>query len=303
MSASLERAVFVDAAGVRLRAIVSGQAHGSARPVLLLHGFTGGAESMAGVAGPLARERPVVRLELVGHGESEAPTSVSAYRMEACADQIAAAVAALGLERPHLIAYSMGARAGLVAALTRPELFASLVLIGVAPGLADPVLRAERIASDEALADRIERDGIEAFVDHWMALPIFASQSRLGPEALAAARAERLRNRAHGLANSLRGMGAGAQAPQQDRLTRFEGPVLLVVGEQDARFRQLAASLEARMQDARTCLIADAGHAAHLEAPESFLGATIGFLARAERRDGERVAEPAALGRDREECA
>jgi len=288
MSACVEQETFVEACGVRLRAVTSGEAQAPARPVLVLHGFTGGAESMACVARPLAEQRRIVRLELVGHGQSEAPADVEAYRMQACAEQIAGAVAALGLECPHLVGYSMGGRAALVAALAHPDLFASLVLIGATPGLDDPGLRAERIAADEALADRIERDGIEAFVDHWMALPIFATQSRLGPEALAAARAERLRNRPHGLAHSLRGMGAGAQAPQHDRLSRFERPVLLVVGEQDAKFRQLAARLEDSMVDARTLVIPGVGHAAHLEAPERFARATSEFFAQVEAGWGAR---------------
>ncbi len=284
MSAGAEREVFVDAGGVRLRALTSGEELGQARPVLVLHGFTGGAESMACVAAPLAEQRRVARLELVGHGGSEAPADLAPYRMEACAEQIVSAVAALGLERPHLIGYSMGGRAALVAALAHPDLFASLVLIGATAGLEDPGLRAERIAADEALADRIERDGIEAFVEHWMALPIFATQSRLGPEALAAARAERLRNRPHGLAHSLRGMGAGAQAPQHERLSRFERPVMLVVGEQDAKFRQLAACLEESLIDARTLVIPGVGHAAHLEAPDRFARAATDFFAAVEAR-------------------
>ena len=296
MSACAERERFVDAHGVRLRALTSGDARAQARPVLMLHGFTGGAESMACVAKPLAEQRCVVRLELVGHGESDAPADLAAYRMEACAEQIACAVAALGLERPHLLGYSMGGRAALTTALAHPDLFASLVLIGATAGLEDPALRAARIASDEALAERIERDGIEAFVDHWMALPIFATQSRLGPEALAAARAERLRNRPHGLANSLRGMGAGAQTPQHDRLSRFERPVLLVVGEQDAKFREIAARLEASLVDARTLVIPGVGHAAHLEAPERFAQATNGFFARVEaRQDAPSSARVGAL--------
>ena len=292
-----ERECFVEAAGVRLRAVTSGGDRAPARPVLVLHGFTGSAESMACVAEPLSRTRPVVRLELVGHGRSDAPEELAAYRMQACAEQIAAAVGSLGLERPHLIGYSMGGRAALVAGLAYPALFASLVLIGATPGLDDPSLRAERIAADEALADRIERDGLEAFVDHWMALPIFASQSRLGAEALAAARDERLRNRPHGLAHSLRGMGAGAQTPQHDRLSRFVNPVMLVVGEQDAKFRQLAARLEASMVDARTLVIPGVGHAAHLEAPDRFARAVDAFFAQVETRDGAEAAAAVAAAR------
>jgi 2-succinyl-6-hydroxy-2,4-cyclohexadiene-1-carboxylate synthase len=282
MSIGPTREVFIDVEGVRLRAVLEGETHEAVPSVLVLHGFTGAAESMSGVSESLARDRRVARLELVGHGQSEAPTARAAYAMSACADQIAAAARALELGRPHLLGYSMGGRAALAAALAHPDSFSSLVLVGATPGIADPVLRDERIASDEALADRIEDEGIEAFVDFWMALPIFASQSRLGAPALARARAERLRNRPHGLAQSLRGMGAGAQTPLQDRLDRFSRPVLLVVGREDAKFRGIAAALESAMTDARTETLEGAGHAVHLEAPEPFALVVSRFLAESE---------------------
>lgn len=281
------RSVFVEVEGVRLRAVIDGPSTGSVTPVLLLHGFTGGAESMEGVALPLSKLRPVVRLELVGHGESDAPTAVAPYAMAVCVEQVVAAVADLGLRRPHLVGYSMGGRTALSCAVAHPTVFESLVLIGATAGIADEALRRERIASDEALADRIESEGLEAFVDAWMALPIFASQARLGERALARARAERMRNRPHGLAHSLRGMGAGAQAPLHDRLACYAGPTLLVVGEEDAKFRAIAEDLETRLANARTAVIPEAGHAAHLEAPDSFARLLRDFL---DEVDGRRNA-------------
>ena len=274
--------VFVVADGVRLRAVVEGPESG--RPVLVLHGFTGSAESMEGVASPLAADRRVARLELVGHGASDAPEAVAPYAMEACARQVVAAASALGFERPHLVGYSMGGRTALATAVAHPGRFSSVTLIGATAGIADEGERAARIAADEALADRIEREGLEAFVDHWMALPIFASQSRLGPDFLARARAERLRQRPKGLANSLRGMGAGAQAPVWDGLGRVAAPVLLAVGGEDAKFRGIAASLSEALPDARVEIIEGVGHAAHLEDAKAFADVLGGFLSEVERR-------------------
>lgn len=280
--------VFVEAAGVRLHAVLDGPtarraATGSVPELLVLHGFTGSAESMENVAHSLARDARVARLELVGHGESEAPGEIDAYRMEACAAQIAAAAAGLGFERPHLLGYSMGGRAALAAALAQPERFASLVLVGATAGIADPAERAARIAADRALADSIEAQGLERFVEAWMAQPLFASQQRLGEAVLARARAQRLRNRPHGLAQSLRGMGAGAQAPLHEQLDRFAGPVLLVVGEQDAKFRGLAEQLASRLRRARIAIVEQAGHAAHLEAPARFAAIVRAFLEEPDR--------------------
>jgi 2-succinyl-6-hydroxy-2,4-cyclohexadiene-1-carboxylate synthase len=286
MSASTR--LFVDAEGVRLRVVLDGPS-GSNVPILLLHGFTGSSESMACVAGPLARTRRVGRIDLVGHGESDAPEELAAYSMQACVDQVLAVVDALGWEHPHLLGYSMGGRAALATAVARPERFASLILVGATAGIFEAEARRARVVADEALAARIERDGLEAFVDAWMALPLFASQKRLGTAALERARAERLRQRSHGLAQSLRGMGAGAQAPLFDRLDRVVAPVLLVAGEEDEKFQAIARALEVRLPDARRVVVPDAGHAAHLEAPIPFSRGVNAFLEEREPHGGAAV--------------
>lgn len=290
MSADRSRSVFVEAGGVRLHAVVDAPdpsaapaaqraAGGTARPdLLVLHGFTGSAESMESIALRLAAFARVARLELVGHGESDAPGELAPYAMDACAAQIADAARALGFERPHLLGYSMGGRAALAAAIARPGAFASLVLVGATAGIADPAARAERIAADRALADSIEQGGLERFVDAWMAQPLFASQARLGREALDRARRQRLANRPQGLANSLRAMGAGAQTPVHGRLATLRLPVLLVVGEEDAKFRAIAEALAKSLPGARVATIEGAGHAAHLEAPERVVAVVHEFL-------------------------
>jgi 2-succinyl-6-hydroxy-2,4-cyclohexadiene-1-carboxylate synthase len=288
MTADASREQMIEVEGVRLRAVLDGTSSGEAyssgpAPLVVLHGFTGGAESMSCVSEQLSKDRLVVRLELVGHGRSDAPAGVGRYSMQACAGQIVAAVGALKLESPALMGYSMGGRAALSAAIRQPGLFSSLILVGATAGIADPQLRRARVEADKALADRIESKGIESFVDAWMALPIFASQSRLGEAALAHAREERLANSPHGLANSLRGMGAGAQPPLFDRLDGFQKPVLLVVGEEDEKFREIATTVADGLANPEIAILAEAGHAAHLEAPAAFGRIARAFLDRTDR--------------------
>ena len=274
MSASSRR---VRAGGVTLHAVEDG----AGPTVVLLHGFTGCAESMAGVAAGLRRGYRTLCIDLVGHGASDAPHDLSAYRMERCVDQVADIVLALAGGPAHFLGYSMGGRVALALCAWRPELAASALTIGARAGFADARERAARVRQDEALADRIEREGVERFVDAWMALPLFASQRRLGAATLAEARVQRLANRAHGLALSLRGMGAGAQPPLHDRLRRLPMPVCLVAGEEDPLFLGIARDLADRIPDARTEVVPAAGHAAHLENTEAFLRIAERFVAEA----------------------
>lgn len=273
-----------DATGQALRVDVGGYAlhvetAGEGPPVLLLHGFTGSTRTLDGVAAGLrAAGFATIAVDLPGHGRSDAPRDPAAYAMERCATALARVLDAAGAPRAAVLGYSLGGRIALGLAVARPERLRGLVLVGASAGLADPAERARRRRADEALADAIERDGLPAFVERWTALPLFASQARLGPAFLAAARAQRLANRPGGLAASLRGIGAGAQPPLHDALARLAVPALFVAGAEDAKFRAIAEDLARRAPRARTVWIPGAGHAAHLEQPDAFLAEALAFL-------------------------
>ena len=196
--------------------------------------------------------------DLPGHGDA----ALRPASFAACT----AYVRALGGERFALAGYSMGGRVALHAALSLGDLVSRLVLIGASPGLADPAERAARREADDRLADRIEAIGVEAFADDWGAQPLFAGQP---PHVAAAAHADRLRNTPTGLAAALRGLGTGVMEPLWDRLGELRIPVTLIAGARDEKFRAIADRMAAAIPDARVEIIEGAGHAAHLERPDT----------------------------------
>ncbi len=269
---------FIDAHGVRMHARTTPGGVRDATPVVVLHGFTGSTESMREVVSELCVHHTVVSVDLVGHGCSDAPEDVAHYTMPACVDQLACVLDELGLDRPHLLGYSMGGRTALSFVARHPERARSALLIGANAGMHDAEARTQRIREDKALAERIEHEGLEGFVDEWMAKPLFASQARLGETALERARAQRLKNRPLGLANSLRGMGTGAMPPLD--LVGIKVPLCFVAGAEDEKFIALARRYSERLPGAHLELIPEAGHAAHLENPEAFGEVARAFFAR-----------------------
>lgn len=243
---------------------------GRGAPLVLLHGFTGSAAAWGGCLSQLAEHYRVIAVDLVGHGETAAPAALDHYRMPAVVADLAALLDALDLPTFALLGYSMGGRAALHFAAAFPERVRALLLESASPGIADPAERRARVAGDEALAERIMRDGLDAFVAEWEHLPLFRSQERLPAAVRAAHHAQRLHNRPLGLANSLRGMGTGAQAPLWDRLGEVTAPTLLVVGALDEKFRAINAAMQAALPDARLAVVPGAGHTVHLEQPEEF---------------------------------
>lgn len=251
------------------------------RPVLtLLHGFTQNLNSWAGVRDGLRRIGPTVGVDLIGHGNSPKPEAVAPYRMEACLDHLEQAINRLGLSRCWWVGYSMGGRVALQMAVNRPHLVEGLILISASAGFPDPETRAARIEQDNALADRIAGWGMEQFIDYWLGLPLFEGFKRMPRSFQKAMRAERKHNSPVGLANSLRGMGAGAMLPTWAHLPDLNIPALVLAGELDEVFVAMARSMAAGLPEADLSIISDVGHSVHLESPQRFLRAITGFFDR-----------------------
>ena len=141
------------------------------------------------------------------------------------------------------------------------------------PGIVDAAERARRRDEDEQRARTLEEIGVDAFVDRWLALPMFA-----GVPADPAAIADRKANTVDGLASSLRLAGTGAQRPLWDRLGELDRPVQIVAGADDAKFVAIAESMHEAIAGSRLDVVAGAGHAVHLERPDEVTAILRRFL-------------------------
>ncbi|HKA02812.1 MAG TPA: alpha/beta fold hydrolase [Acidimicrobiales bacterium] len=236
--------------------------------LVLIHGFTQTGRSWTRVAADLAADHEVVVTDAPGHGGSSntiADLWTGAHYM---ADAASGNV---------YIGYSMGARFALTTALTRPSAVDGLVLLGVNPGIEDAAERAARARADGELAATIERDGVDDFLDRWLAQPLFASLPRDAADV-----EDRHRNTPAGLASSLRYAGTGRQEPVWDRVHNIRVPVLVLAGEHDTKFAAIGARLaDAIGPNATFAVVPGAGHAAHLEQPDAFVAIVRPWLAQA----------------------
>jgi pimeloyl-ACP methyl ester carboxylesterase len=115
--------------------------HGTGQPLVLLHGaFSAIGTSFEALLPSLAKTRQVIGFELQAHGRTadiDRPLS-----LEQMADDIAAAIRQLGIERADIFGYSMGAAVALHLAIRHPDVVRKLVLAsvsyklsGIHPGL------------------------------------------------------------------------------------------------------------------------------------------------------------------------
>jgi len=239
---------------------------GALPQVLALHGFSGAGadfDLLRAADADLVWHTP----DLPGHG-SNLSTDPRDYRFDDIASALIPTLKTL--PRPRvLLGYSMGGRIALHTALVARAQLDGLVLIGASPGLADAAERAARGELDHQRSQRVLQIGAQAFAEEWSRLPINATQQRI-PEPW---RGQMLRRRAsnddRGLAWALDITGTGRMAPLHDQLGDLATPTLLVVGEEDDKFRRIAEQMQ--LPQSQLCVLPGAGHAAHLEQPGAFL--------------------------------
>lgn len=236
---------------------------GDTSPLVLLHGFAQNRDCWGPFANELDQSRSVARIDLPGHGAGG-----DARDGWGTADELVVALdgpdaaGSQALMPVDWLGYSLGGRMLLHLLLAHPHSVRRAVLIGATAGLAAPADRQARRLADDALADRIERGGIEAFLKRWMAKPMWA-----GLPDSAQFIEQRRNNTPAGLAGSLRLAGTGTQENLWPRLGEIDTPVLVVAGARDEKFTAIGQRLAADLSHGEFQAVPEAGHAAHLEAP------------------------------------
>jgi pimeloyl-ACP methyl ester carboxylesterase len=113
---------YADVNGIRLYY----ETHGAGRPLILLHGGLGSGEMFGPTLPKLAETHQVIAVDLQGHGRTadiDRPIDVRLM-----ADDIAALIDHLGLEKPDLVGYSLGGGVAFFVASNYPEKVGRLVM-------------------------------------------------------------------------------------------------------------------------------------------------------------------------------
>jgi len=226
---------------------------------LLLHGFTGSPQSLAGLGAPDGSVAPT----LGGHLDEPVTGGF---------DDEVERLAQLGEDCEGLFGYSLGGRFALGILARYPTRFRHAVIVSAHPGLQTDTERAERRAGDARFIALLRERGLHAFIDTWQALPLWASQGDLPDAVKAAQREQRLRHHAEGLAQSLLAHGLGEMPNLRPQLAQARSGVDLLVGERDVKFAALSRELAGIIPGARLTIASGCGHNLLLERPELVSG-------------------------------
>ena len=232
-------------------------------PLVLLHGFGGRGSSWDSVLTALMEvglDQPVDGWspDLPGHGSSK---NVRPESFEATVKALGRSIAER-YDRPVVLAgYSLGGRLALGVALEHPRLIRHLILIGTQPGLVITAERRARADVDAKAAERLQRQGLEAFFTEWQQQPLFADQNRLPGEVLVRQRRTRMSNDVAGLAWALKVLSPGLMPDYRARLLSWSAaPVTMVTGEDDTKFHAIADEMSRRSDHIEHRSVPGCGH-------------------------------------------
>ena len=144
-----------------------GESAGDGPPIVLLHGLTATRRNVVQGSRHLSsRGFRLIGYDARGHGESGAAPDRSAYEYSDLADDLAAVLDALDLERPCLAGSSMGAATALRFALCQPERVQALVLI-TPPALGDRARASTPVGARAPTGVRVGNGDEAADLSHW----------------------------------------------------------------------------------------------------------------------------------------
>jgi pimeloyl-ACP methyl ester carboxylesterase len=252
---------------------LSHEVTGEGPPLIVLHGLFGAARNWRMIAKGLAESHRVWCLDLRNHGESPWDDDMS---YEAMAGDVHAFMARHGLEGAAVMGHSMGGKAAMTLALTRPEAVGALIVVDIAPVARPPDLRSyveamaaidlsavtRRAEVGELLAPAVADRSVRAFLLQNLAIKDGALEWRLNLDAIG------------------RRMETIGGFPDALLSRHYEGPTHFITGALSAYVKPEHRDLILRLFPATTLsVIAGAGHWVHAEKPESFLRAIRRFLA------------------------
>lgn len=248
-------------------------------PILFIHGFSFGAVSFKNQIGEIAARHRLIALDLRGHGLSAKPWAQDAYsRREIWADDIAAVLKALDVEKPVIVGWSFGGYVALnYLRQCGSNCAAGLVLTGSVAGLVPPPPPTDPKASGMPPSKGDARaDNYHDFFDaaDWLSRVMTAAP----PPPLD--KFQKQMTIAMMSPMTRRAM-VGLQLDNQDLAPALALPVLFIHGLADGSVPpDTIAAAAARLQDARNIAYAGVGHSPFAEAPARFNADLMAFAKR-----------------------
>ena len=254
----MDRLDWIEFEGLR----IAYQRAGTGPPLVLLHGIYDDSRAWRPQLDGLSDEFTVVAWDAPGCGQSSDPPAT--FSLADWSDALAGLIAALGLERPHVLGLSLGAMFALDLYRRHPEVPRSLVLASAYAGWVGSL-------SPEMVEERIQRTLREIdlppnqWIPVWIPELLTANAPAGAADEVASIMSEFHPAGARVMVNSL------ARVDLREMLPQIAVPTLLLHGGADRRSPlTVAESLHAQIPGSRLVVMPGIGHVSNIDAPDLF---------------------------------
>jgi pimeloyl-ACP methyl ester carboxylesterase len=240
--------------------------------VLLLHAFPLHSGMWQPQLDALSGRHRVIAPDLKGFGASDAPDRESAYSMANYADEVAALLAALGIDEVVVVGLSMGGYVAFSLLDRHRPLVSGLVLADTRAGRDSEEILAKRTEQQQ----QVREQGTMAVIDTLLDTLLSEHTQELRPEVVVEAR-RLMDNPPAGFVGALEAMKSRPDATA--RLGAIDVPTLVLVGDHDKPSPpEVARAMHEQIQSSRFMVLPNAGHLTNLEVPDVFNQALSDFL-------------------------
>ena len=295
MNTTTKRAYVTASDGVKLYT----EATGAGDPIVFVHEFAGHHLSWETQVRHFSRRYRCITYQARGWPPSDVPASFESYSQARAADDIADVMKGLGVDRAHVVGLSMGATAAIEFAIRHPGKGLSIAAAGAGTGSTrDPAVLARFRREAEEMAARIERDGIAALGEIYLAGPARQQLLAKDPRGYAEFKLQFIEGASAGRALTMRGVQARRVAffEREAELRAIADPVLIICGDEDDGTLDVSVFMKRLIPRCGLMVFPKTGHGINLEEPAGFNAVVGDFIHAVEK--GRWPANVSTAGKD-----
>lgn len=271
---------YIDASGAKLYY----EETGSGYPIVFVHEFGSDCREWKTQVRYFSRAYRCITYNARGYPPSDVPDDLNLYGWEFSADDIAAVMRGVGIDRVHIVGLSMGGYAALQFGLRHPGKASAIVAAGAGTG-SPPSLREAWLKEAPATARGFIERGMDAMAEDMGHSSTRIQLKHKDPRTWQDFMDHLRQHSARGMSNTMARYQTLRPSLHdfQDQFARLTTPVLLAVGDEDAPCIETNLMLKAAIPGAGLWICPNTGHAINLEEPAAFNAQVESFLSAVER--------------------
>ena len=260
------------------------ESQGSGPPIIFVHELAGTCHSFDLQIAALKGRYRCITFNARGYPPSDVPESVESYSQDIAAEDIGAVLDAAGEKDAHVMGVSMGSAAALQFALAHSVRVRSAILCRIGSG--SDAKPEEYVANMEAMAARVEKNGMEQIRQNFTASPARQKLKEKSPAEYQKFLTDLERFSVQGLANTMRGVQKRRPPlyAHKERIAQLRVPALVVLGGIDQGCDKPSHFLAETLPGARLEILPNTGHGVNLEEPERVNRLVAEFIGAVEAR-------------------